>query len=277
MKLPDVIIKDGSVFDECDLIRPVTGVLADTYSAYERTSNPHTALRVLTSGCIGALMGDKTLTERSQINAHLKKAPYKSIELVALKGLVSIRKQEDNVIEGIYSCPMPGCNEKIQVEKIATDEGSNWEDLDHFNDLKIVECSDKSNFFDYDLAYPVRLNTSEGEREINSLKFHRPYIVDCEKAEERVGANDKGRIQLVTYGLCIEEVNGQAVDDTFRNKYGGTIFDRIDPTDTEAIFKEGRKYGLQSYLNKQCPSCAKKWRQIVNPISFFVSALQALQ
>lgn len=292
MRLPVPIFSKEKIYTEGEVDAPEAGLIASTLNVMEKTRDDYTALLTWISGCIKSLKtqeGD-VVEEPARLKQIIRKASYKTAEYATIQSLLQIH--DDDEIEGIYNCPR--CSEQIIAEKITEDGDVISDTLDYVSQFPVLfmgttEEDDLPDNYEYDGAElsnevihtfekPPTIKTGKGEVEVVSIEFEYPTIQHCINAFQKTGQRDKSRLQFQIYVEALTKVNGEEVDSKWKNTYGMQIFNKIRGVrgDLSEIFRKGGKYGIDNRVHKTCHNCGKEWKEKVNPMLFFASALQQI-
>ena len=263
MRLPVAFSFGGKVWSEAGIGRIMGGALADAQAAAE-TGDYFKAILALLAVVVTEIVDSdgKAETDRAQVKNLLREMPsidaeYISIQALALSG-------GEDFVEGIYSCPRPGCGHDLVVE------GDN---SDRISDLETV-YGDTDEHISLNLASPVRVvntRTKEPVLDVRSVELRQPAVRDYIRAFSRVGMKDQLRYQYAAYAEAIELVNEEKVDDRWKSTWGPMLFEQMDRADLSEIGKKIRSRGLQTRLPKICPKCGKQWDAEVSTSGFFAS------
>ena len=271
LKLNDVI------YHSCDVESPTAGVLADTKKTADTGDRFNSTLVYLT-GCVKSIISDTAeISERIQVKSALRRLPYRSAEVIALKSILMIH--DDDGIEGVYSCPR--CNQRV-ISQIVSENGETISDTrDFIRNLDIEYMQDYEEGFDIQLSEPTFiLNLKTGEAVVDmksnrpvgmsTLKINHPTLAHCIEAQTKQGISDEMRLQYRIYVEAISEFDGMEIDRPYRDKYGMMLFEKIpNINDIGEITKRVHEYGISNKVKKICPSCGKEWMARVNTSNFF--------
>lgn len=283
MKLPIPVISGKNVvYRDVELDSPSGGLIANTQNILENVGNSYTALQTWVSGCVTSIGSEENeVTGKQEIKSMIRKMAYKSVELIAIKSILTIN--DDDEIEGIYECPR--CGMEIIAERKMEDGEEISNTADYVSDMEIKYIEDDTVTFSHDLEIPVEfeqgLPGSDGGHPIEtveSITFHYPTLGDCIDSFSETGKTDKTRLQYRIYSKAIEEINGNKVDKKWKRRFGVPMFNKMKgiKSDLIAIFNMGNEYGLNQEVEKRCPKCGKLWKEPVNTMNFFASALRSI-
>lgn len=224
-------------------------------------------------GGIKAIHGNNEIVEnKEEIKKIVRYMPFRTAEQVGL--WICFEIDEDDGIEGIYSCPM--CGTKIVCRY--TDE----EDTRDFikENMSIVFMEEYTNISinldsPFNLKFKSVSTNEEKDLSVNSFEMRHPTINDCILSKNKYGAgNNSTKRQFAINTLCVISVDGEEVDDKDRNLFVYKMFCDIGIKDLKKIMKEITKYGVDNRIEKICHNCGNSWKAEVNTGNFFVSALQ---
>src|SRR4030042_3815947 len=135
MRLPiPIVYKDDEIYTDVEVESPGAGVIADTWNIIDKTGNSYSALHTWLSKCITTIISEsKTILDKTQIRAMIRKIPYKPCEYIAIKTILDVNA--DDEIEGIYECPR--CQTKIICERVEENGEEISNNVDHMSALKI--------------------------------------------------------------------------------------------------------------------------------------------
>ena len=261
IKLPIPIRYNGKKLYNVTLKKPTAGVLSETNKAVE-SGNRYKALQVCIAGCIESI---EDIKDRLEIRNAVGGLTYKAAEYVIAQ-ISCARNNGDDGIEGFYKCPR--CGEAKVCEQ--TPEGDN---RDHYNALPLKETDEI--FFTVDLDAPVAVHAVEGDPggTVNSLSMTYPTLNDCSVAYGKAGDKESVRFQLSVYNEALTAINGEEIDVKYRNRYGMTLFDRLEIDDLKKISRAIDSAGVSTRVKKVC-KCGREFEVILNPLDFFDSSLR---
>ena len=273
MQLPiPIITNSGGVFNEIEIIKPKSSVIADTRKVLNDTNEVFHSIRTFLSGCIESISNDeKVISDKENIRNMVNFMPYRSAEVCLYKILVLYDPDKD-AIEGVYSCPR--CGTKLITEYI---ESEDIDTRDFISQLEI-KYMDEYEDIEIELSDPVNIK-DKGRDEIlesiQSMKFKHPTIANCIVAEKMYGSTDSIRMQFAMYVESLKEINGIEIDKKYRNTYGMFIFNNVKECkkDLGELNRKVSEYGIDPNLTKICKSCGKEFKVPINMSNFFVSAL----
>lgn len=270
MRLPIPIFSNEKIYREIEIKKPNGAVLADTKKATQK-GDVFLAVWIFISGCTSAI---EDITDKQQIKSLISKMPYRSAEAIAIK-IMSDFYSDDDGIEGVYQCPR--CKNKI-ISELKEEDGIKIDTRDFISQLHIGYCETDSNVIDLELSESVKLKNSATDEiiiEVNSLSLQFPTIENCMSAFKRIGLNDEVRLQYMAYVDALISINGEPIDQKWKNMFGLTLFEGMKDArkDIGKIADEIKKYGIDTTVEKRCNQCEKVWRPSINTTNFFASAL----
>lgn len=276
MQLPIPIFYKDKIYDECEIDQPESGDIVSTVNAIDKNGDTYTSLIIWLASAITALISDgERIEDKVRIKSLLKWMHYKTAEYITIQSLLLIH--DDDEIEGIYSCPR--CDNQIIAEKVVEDGLTISDTVDYVSQLKVDYMEDYEQTFFHNMEKPVDImNNNQPIETIENVDFYYPTMNHCINAFARTGARDKARVQLRIYAEAIQKINGNEVDNKWRNNFGIYFMNKIRNMkgDLMEIFKKGREYGLDPTVKKECNDCGKEWKEQVNPMNFFASALRSI-
>jgi hypothetical protein len=277
-KLPVPIFFGNKKYTDCEYELPTGGVFANVNKT-ARSGDYFSALRSFLIGCIKLLMdSDGNIVEDSiQLKSLISKMPTRTADYISTMILVEYNDGDDE-IEGIYSCPR--CYHKIIAENKIID-GMEMNTCDHVSDLAIGYWESENDKIQVDLSKPVKFYnpvSKEILREINSFEMRFPTLEDGINAFVKYGGQDEIRLQFQMFINAIISIDGEDVDNKWKNAHGMMMFESIKSVkkDLSQIIGVIKKYGINPEREKTCPECGKVFNAAINTTSFFVRALQSI-
>jgi len=272
---------DGEVYDRCELIKPKTGVIGDTYEVLQEKGEYPAILEFISGGISNFTSVDGDIVEdKARIRAICRRMPYITSEVIAL--YIMIKVNPEDWIEGVYTCPR--CHAQI-----ITGYDDEDDTRDKVSDLDIVNMGEDEsgeinpdlyiNNIHVDLKEPVKIlhaKTGNVLQEIRSIDIRFPTIDDCIIGMQKYPDKRDVKRQLAIYAMALTKVNGENVEIKWKRTWGEFIFDKLDPDDTSVIGEELQNYGLKKTVLRICRKCGKQWEAPVNTSNFFVSGLQSV-
>jgi hypothetical protein len=261
MQLPIPFDYVGNRVGDFEVSAPRAGVLAETARAAE-DGHYYGALFALAAGACKRLGEEE---DSAQIKNMLREAPYRDIEWIALSAVVGL--SPDDGFEGVYNCPRCGTQHVT-----AYSEEDDTRDFISDLEFRVAEEPDQIRV---ELAEPVEVR-SKGEviETVESITIRQPTLRDCMRAESRVGQSDPTRLQLGIYAEALVSVNDNDIDQSYRNRFGSVVMDRLTIRDLRTLEQGTSRWGLQTQIDKRCRKCGKEWKAPVNTMGFFESALR---
>ena len=113
--------------------------------------------------------------------------------------------------------------------------------------------------------------------EILSLEMRYPTLSDCIRGASKQQGSDAVRTQFAIYVEAMTKCNGEELTAGWKSKFGMPMFNNLKDVknDLYRISDEVKKYGLDTMVEKTCPSCDKVWKSNIPTVNFFVSALRS--
>ena len=275
MKLPIPIFCNGSIYTDIEIKRAESGVIADTQKVANEIDE-YSAMIKFVTGCTESITNDKgdILSDKKRIKQIMTSMSYISVDFVALQ--IFLKINDDDGIEGIYQCPRCGAQKICEL-----DESNGIDTRDFLNDQKIIYMENfEKKEIEITLDYSVEIvNEVDGQliEKIENFVIRIPQIKDCINAIQRVGKIDKSRLQFEIYNQALIKVNGNEIDNKYKNRWGKYIFSKMDSMDLMKISKIINQYGIEKKVEKICNNCGKNYKTNLNTASFFDSALQSLE
>lgn len=274
MYLAVPIFVDDKIYNQVETKKPRTGVIT---AAYEKgvKGNIFRAMLEFTSGCIENITStDGDVVENPvKIKRLCADMPYISAEVIAIKVMAEIN--EDDVVEGVYSCPR--CGTKIITEN---DIELGVDSRDRISEIETVcmEETEYNNTIVVELSDPVKINntkTGEALEVIERFEIRYPTIQDCISAAENMQDGQEVRVQLKIYVNALLSVNGKPIDRKWIANFGKLLFANMYPKDMSPIGNALQKYGLNKVVDRVCYKCHKEWKAPINTSNFFALGLQS--
>jgi hypothetical protein len=268
IKLPIPVLDSNSKIISAEIKKPRGGVLADTSLAME-SGNVYKAMQVLLQGCISKLeWEDGNIVEDSfRIKQIVGNIPYKTAEFLCIQ--IFLLRVDDDGVDAIYECPR--CGHRVITEKI-----NDFDTRDHISDLEIQFCN--NDFFTIKIDPAVEIvNKANNEpvEIIDSITMRHPTLNDCIKALGRCNPNDKIRLQYNIWAEALTKVNGNDIDNKYRNRWGTLIFEYMEDEKAQnEIAENTTMYGFNPELDKICSNCGKQYKAVLPTASFFSTALK---
>lgn len=279
-KFPVPLKIDNTVYHSCDVEAPTAGVLADTRKAAD-TGDRFNATLIFLTGCIKSIIADgNEITDRLAIKSALRRLPYRSAEVIALKAILQVH--DNDGIEGIYPCPR--CHYQV-ISQIVEENGEVISDTrDFISNINIEYMQEYGEGFTINLSDTVYIQNMKTEEpfidpktqqavSMSSITMRHPTLGDCIEAYLKQGGTDEMRLQYRIYVEAITEIDGMPVDRSWKEKYGMMLFEKIKSIkDIGIIAQKANEYGIARKVKKNCPKCGKEWQAEVNTSNFFESA-----
>jgi len=263
------------VYTEIEVQKPKASTIAEA-SSLMKDNKIYSGLAMFLKGsCISMSTEDSVVEDSVSIKSLIPKMPYRSAEFSMIQIMTKQYENQDGV-EGIYPCPL--CGYKIISQLKKTDD-LEIDTRDFISTLDVNYKDDDSPTFKVDLVDPIKIKDKrDGSiiEEVCEIEMYYPTLEHCMNAEAKYGHNNSLKLQFGIYANSLKAVNGQDVDNKYRNMVGITIFENISNLehDFRALSDENSKYGVDPRIEKICPECNKVWRPQINTSNFFVSALR---
>ena len=275
MRLPVPIFHNDNIYTDVEFDKPKASVVAEVSNNIQN-GRIFSGLSIFLKGAIQSISNEsKNVEDPVSIKSIVPKMPYRSAELISTQVMVKQYNGEDGV-EGIYPCPL--CGYKIVCQLQKTDD-MEIDTRDFISDLKIFYQEEPQNTYKIQLQTPIIIKDKrDGSaiEEINDLEMYYPNLEHCMGAELKHGNNNEMKLQFGIYANALKAVNGEDIDNKYRNMIGVSIFENINDlaNDFKAISDANSMYGIDPSIEKNCPECGKVWRPKLNTSNFFVSALR---
>lgn len=272
MNIAVPIFSNERVYDQVEITKPKTGVIATTHEAAQR--NVFRGILEFVAGSIESITsvdGD-VIENKTQIKKLCGLMPYVSADALALQIMATINK--DDIIDGIYKCPR--CGSQVVPEY---DPSIGLDTRDRISDLAVTCMDEYHNEITVTLPEPVKLKnkkTDEVLHVIESFAIRFPTLNDCIVASQGIMEGQDARMQIKIYITALIMVNGESVEKKWTATWGKLLFDNLSVADMSQIGDVLQSYGLDKYVDRVCPKCGKEWRAPVNTSNFFASGLQSV-
>jgi len=268
IKLPIPIYFNNEVFsDSIEIKKPNAGCIADTKKIAD-TGDQYGAIAFFIASCIeGIITKNDLVTDKGIIKNAVRNMSYRSAEYVFTQ--IMLLRHSDDGVEGVYYCPR--CKTQIVCEARKENGEIVHDTRDFIKQLQTTFADGLVNI-SYSFVEPIEIKATDGRvlETIESFVMRHPTLADAITATKKVDKNDELRQQFQIYVESLVEINGQDVDNKWKNNYGLLMFERADiDTDIVEISREVNKYGMDKRVEKHCPKCEKVWRQIINTSNFF--------
>lgn len=272
MKIAVPIFHNGIIYNQVEIEKPKTKVLSLAQEILQRYG-AYRAIMELIVGCVERYidLDGNIVDNKAEIRTITGLMPYMSAEDVSLKIITELN--EDDTIEGIYTCPR--CGENFITEY---DSRTKIDTRDKVSELEVIFMPEDNltRKIKLELKIPVKivdLSTKEIMIEIIDIEMHYPTLNDC--IEGSKGKKNSGSIEITNqiYLSALEKVNGEEIDKKWKVNYGKILFDDIRATDLIRLGKTMMKYGIKKSVLRRCINCQKEWEAPINTSNFFESGL----
>lgn len=250
---------NGKVYGSGVIDKPRGGIIADTAEELKRTGIYGAMLKFI-SGCLVSITDKEgeEITEKKAIERVCRHMTIHLAEVVSLRILTLSNKEG---LEQISKCP------RCKRERIYEGDESIT-----FDDLEIMPYTEDQKI-KLVLESPIEIKSRDKLLwTVNSMTMRFPTLQDGIKGESRVAEEKEIRMQFAIYSASMISVNGDPVEDKFRNQWGGFLFDRMYNDDLEKISEVLREIGIKKTVERRC-RCGKEWREPIDLSDFFVSGL----
>lgn len=276
MRLPIPIFSKDRQYTEAEIEPPSAGTIASTVNTFDKGGG-YQAIVTWLAGSVVSLSadGEEPVTDPARLKSLIQNMPYKTAEFLMAQSLLLIH--DDDAIEGVYRCPR--CSTQV-IAEVVEDEG--LDTADYLSALEVHYQDEYSNGFEHSFVTPVEIKDRAGQvtqLPIEHATWRYPTLQDCINAYTKGGARDGAKLQYRIYLEALLKVNMEEVDNKWKNLWGMPFMNSIRnfKQDLQVIFHKGREYGYVPDVEKSCPNCGKVWREPVNPMNFFASALRSVQ
>jgi predicted RNA-binding Zn-ribbon protein involved in translation (DUF1610 family) len=268
IKLPIPIYFNNEVFsNSIEIKKPTPGCIADTKKIAD-TGDWYGAVAYFISSCTEAIETKNDLiTDKGNIKNAVRNMSYRTAEYVFTQ--IMLLRHNDDGVEGVYYCPRCGkqiiCEAKKENGEIISDT------RDFIKQLPVTFAEGLVNIF-YTFNESVEIKTTDGKilETIENFLMRHPTLSDCMAANKKSDKNDDLRQQFQIYVESLVEINGQEIDNRFKNNFGVLMFDNCDlDIDIVEISKLVNQYGMDKRIERNCPECGKIWKSILNTSNFF--------
>ena len=281
MQLCIPVFKDEKIYDQCEIIKPKSGIIGNTYEVLNEKGEYPAILEFISGGIKTFTSIDNEIIEnKEQIRAICRRMSYITAETISLQIMSLVNP--DDWIEGVYSCPRCG-------KKIITGIEFGEDTRDKISDLEIVNMGEDEkeeinidlycNNIHVDLENSIKIMHAKTDNileEIESIDLRFPTIDDCIIGMQKYSDKKDIKRQFAIYSNALLKINGEDIKVKWKRMWGEYIFDKLDPDDLSIIGKELQKYGMKKTIARTCRECGKIWEAPVNTSNFFVSGLQSV-
>jgi exosome complex RNA-binding protein Csl4 len=273
MILPVPVEIEKVLYVNVDIQSPSVDCLAQSRSIADE-GKYFPALRAFVAGCVRSFTTEdgRIVDDSVSIRSILPKLPFRSVDYIAIQAL--LLDNDDDGIEGFYPCPRCGTE---SIAEYREDDGIVLDTRDRISSLKVGVFDpyvDKHEIR-VDLSEPVVISDRGGDvmLQIENFEVAIPTLENCIVAESKVGAKDPVKLQIAIYVEAMTKVNGEKIDNKFRNEYGNLFMGKIRTAskDLRILSDTINRYGIDRRVDKECKKCGKKWRPVVNTSNFFDS------
>lgn len=274
MKLPIPARVAGTVYTEAEIQAPTVDNVTETRAIADK-GKMFAAMRPFMVGCILSFRKEdgQEIDDPISIKSIVPKLPYKSVEYLTTNALL-LANNEDG-IEGIYPCPR--CGTEV-IAEYRDEDGVIIDTRDFIKNFPVRYFDANKNSYEItiELTNPVIIGGKKNSGEdpvldVRSIGVEIPTLENFIVAESKVQGNDPVKIQLAAYVEAMKTVNGEVVDNAFKNQFGMAIFGNIRSIkqDLGRLAEEINKFGIMRQVQKTCPRCKKVWNVQPNTSNFF--------
>lgn len=278
MKLPIPIFYKENIHKEVQIDEPESGVLANAHKISQTGDHFSSSLSMLI-GIVKSIAGENGLIEeKNLIKPILYKMPWNTAEFL-LEEAMLLMDPEAEYIEGMYTCDRNGCGYIQYAERKVLEDDVVIDTRDSIHNLQVTYYEGDINNIHIQLTKPTTIINEIDKSvlaEIDNFDMIFPTIENCITAFAKYGGADRTRLRFGIWLEAITKVNGEYVDNRWKNSYGMFFLDHIKKAfDLKEIAKETQKYGRTPYVTKRCPKCNKIFKSVINKTGFFDSALDS--
>jgi hypothetical protein len=260
MILPVSFTYDGEIIDRFEVKSALAEDIADT-SDLMRENVGYGGIK---RWCSGVLKSLNEHEDKVTLGNMIRDMPFVSAYAVASFGVAKTR--EDDSVESSYRCPR--CGEIRVYSKTEYDDMT-----DHLDDLKPSVSANNLLSFSFDEpVYILEKKTGNIIEEIRSIAIHSPTLNDFIRAEQRY-PEGKSRLMFFAYGCALETVNGNPVENRWRNQWGDLVFAKMPGKEINKISMEINSTQIGKDIERVCLKCHHKWTAPLNLSNFFASGL----
>lgn len=276
MRLPIPVEINNVLYVDAEVQAPTLDCLTETRKIAE-DGRFFQSMRVFSNGCIKSVTTDsgQIIEDQIALKSVITKTPYKTIEHLAIRSLM-VHNDDDDGVEGYYPCPRCG---KESISEYRNDDGVIIDTRDHISSLSVgyFDPYNDNREITVVLTEPVIIKdrgNNDVFLEIKDFTVEIPTLEQCIVAESKVGNSDPIKLQLAIYVEAMKKVNGEKIDNKFKNEFGLFFLGKIRTakTDFGKLAESINKYGLNRTVEKTCVKCGKVWRPTINTSNFFGSA-----
>lgn len=259
IQLPIPVFYEGKKYETVEIKSFTAGIRADTQKIAE-SGDSYKALQTFISGSIEKI---DDIDDKAMIKKLVGYMKYKTAEKLIVD--ILLQDGQDDGIEGYYECPVCG-----QCSLAEFNEDVNLDTRDHLRGLETVNFDLNEDLFEYELKYPFDFREDEP---IVKLSISFPTLNDCSIALQKIGSQDKGKLQLAILLEATKKINDNEIDKAWKGSYGMLLYSKINIRDINNISKELNKYGLINSVKKHCIKCGKEFDAVLNTSNFFALCL----
>jgi len=273
MRLPLPFRAGDKVIYSAEYESPSLGAIADTQK--NASKSLYRAVKTWIDGGVTAYIDDQGA--RVDDPAEIKRVGFdmsiQSAETLAMA--IALEYNEDDKVEGIYTCPL--CGTEL-VAEYTPDQDTR----DSISDLTINCADEPEDTVIITLDKPIKIGGKSRVTdemvgiEIQKIELRHPTIRDGINGQGKYGASDETRQQFAYYIEALVSLNDEPVSSKDRNEFGMKVFENMrGKSDIKKLGEMISRYGVVNTIEKTCPKCLKRWKETINTSSFFASALQS--
>jgi hypothetical protein len=260
MFLPVSFTYGGEIINQFEVKAALAEDMADT-SDLMREGGGYGGIK---RWCSGVLKSLNEHEDKVTLENMIRDMPFVSAYAVAAFGAAKTRGNDS--VESSYRCPR--CGEVRVYGKTDDDDMT-----DHLDDFKPVVSADNQLSFSFDEpVYILEKKTGAIIEEIRSITIHAPTISDFIRAGQRY-PDGKSRLTFFAYGCALEAVNGNPVENRWKNQWGDLVFAKMSGKEFNRISKEIYAQQIGNAIERVCLKCHHRWTEPLNLSNFFASGL----
>lgn len=261
MRLAVPALWKGVKIVEAEIKRPDSGTLANTAKARKIQTEMHAMTEYISGSVISYTDSEgKDYTDIQSIKSITTGLPLQAAEQLSVKIMCLLYPEE--YVQGIYTCPISGCNNKIKISK------SNNNSV-MFEDLEVVERDNSDIVFT--LREKVVLSKKESGEIIiggQSLVFSIPTVKQYIAGIQKYPGNEIYQYYEMVLS-CLKLIDGIPIDANKIKAYGMSWIKKIDVGDIGDILKKINQGGIIKEIDIICSECTEEFKGPVELASFF--------
>jgi hypothetical protein len=247
-KLPYPFEYDGEIIKEFDVKEAATSALA----ASQKNTLPYAAMKSFLTGVLLSLNGND---DQTFIRNALLSIPFESAFTALVYGMA--KTKEDDGISGEYACPRCGTIRRAESD----------DETEHVLNFEITPAP---LTFDFNLDGVQIINKANGTviESVDAIGMAAPTLDGLIRGERRYPDNPVST-QSFAYAQSITTVNNAPVDNSWKDKYGEVLFNKLSIKKTNEISKELAEYSPFNNIERVCLKCFHRWKTRLDFTNFF--------